>query len=194
MFIYLPIILLLLISLVMVILRLARPNFVYHWLIAASGALVAWLMFIVVWFQLPQTLTLLNWQIGTISSSAVNLLLDQFSWPYALGLTSLVLAVILTDVVRVAEADWANWAGSLFLTSLGLLSVMAGNPLTLLLTWTAIDLVELLILLGIVYPSEMRERIVISFSTRVLGSVLLITAGVVAWSSNETLTFSISSP
>src|SRR3989304_5535461 len=194
MFIYLSILLLLLSPLAMLILRLARPNFVYHWLIAVAGALVAWPMLIVAGLRLPQTLTLVTWQIGTVFSSAVNLSLDQFSWPYALGLTSLVLAVILTDVARAAEADWANWAGSLFLTALGLLAVMAGNPLTLLLAWTAIDLFELFVLLGVVFPSVVRERIVIAFSARVLGSVLLIAAGMVAWSDNETLTYAISSP
>lgn len=194
MFIYLPILILLLGPLVILILRLARPNFVYHWLIAVAGALVAWPVLIVAGFRLPQTLTLVTWQIGTVFSSTVNLSLDQFSWPYALGLTTLVLAVILTDVARAGEADWANWAGSLFETALGLLAVMAGNPLTLLLAWTAIDLVELLVLLGEVLPSKVRERIVLAFSVRVLGSVLLIAAGVVAWSDNQTLTFAITSP
>jgi len=194
MFIYLSILLLLLSPLAMLILRLARPNFVYHWLIAVMGALGAWPMLIVAGFRLPQTLTLVTWQIGTVFSSAVNLSLDQFSWPYALGLTTLVLAVILTDVARAAEADWANWAGSLFLTALGLLAVMAGNPLTLILAWTAIDLVELLVLLGEVDTSVVRERIVVTFSARVLGSVMLIAAGMVAWSDNETLTYAIISP
>jgi hypothetical protein len=96
--------------------------------------------------------------------------------------------VILTDVAR-ARADWSAWAASLVLAALGLLAVLAANPLTLLLAWAAIDLVEFFILLNHTGLSRENERVVIAFSVRVAGLLLLLWGVVVARASQADLTF-----
>lgn len=185
------ILLLVITPLAMLIIRLVWPRFAYHWLVAASGALAAWPVVMVASQQLPQAIPLVAFQPGSLFPSWPVLLVDRLSWPFALSLSTLVLAVILTEIGRAPEADWAAWAGSLILAALGILAVLAGNPLTLLLAWTAIDLFELLILLVQVKPSALRERVVIAFSARVLGSVLLTAAAMVARSEGQVLTFAI---
>lgn len=109
---------------------------------------------------------------------------DRISWPYAVVLITLVLALMLTEVARATESMWSSWAAGLLLGGLGIFAVFAGNPLTLLLAWTAIDLVELLILLRQGIPKNMRERVVVAFSVRILGSGLLM-AVVLATSSAD---------
>ena len=52
---------------------------------------------------------------------------DAFSWPFAIALGTIALAVILTDIGRSEEADWYSWASSLALAALGLVAVLAGN-------------------------------------------------------------------
>jgi hypothetical protein len=90
--------------------------------------------------------------------------------------------------------DWRAWASSLALTAFGLLGVMAGNPLTLLLAWAALDLLELIILLGQVSDSNARERIIIRFAAGVGGIVLLLEAILQASSTGKNLGFSFIPP
>jgi len=167
----------------------ARPKFAYFWLVAALGSLFAWPLVIFSRTSLPQALPLVSWRPEDFFSSSPALLVDHISWPFALALVTLVLSVILTDVARASEADWSAWAGSLVLASIGLVAVQAGNPLTLVLAWAAIDLAELFILLLHLKSSAGRERLVVAFSARVGGIILLLWASMVSRSSGFELTF-----
>lgn len=176
----LPILILFLTAGSLITIRLIRPGFQFHWLIAAFGSLLAWFNLLILRGNIPQTVRLLEWRPDWLSLFTPELLLDQYSWSFALCLATLTLSVVLTDVVRRPVTDWSLWVGGLFLTALGVSAVMAGNPLTLILFWTAIDLVELLILLGQLKQSESRERVIIAFSVRLTGTFLLIWAVVSA--------------
>jgi hypothetical protein len=83
--------------------------------------------------------------------------------------------------------NWLFWAAVLVLTSAGLLAVTAGNMLTLLLSWAALDIIELIILLGQIYQSAIRERVIIVFSVRLAGIITVLIAGLVFWSQGGTL-------
>ena len=175
--IYIPILVLIVVPVVMLAIRLVRPGFVYHWLIAVIGALAAWPLTILIGRNIPESVNMINWQSGTLFPAGIGLVIDPISWPFAVSLVTLVLAVILTDAARATEADWLNWAGSLLLTSLGFLVVLAANPLTLLLTWTALDLVEMGVLLNQVSASRVRRQVIMVIATRMLGSGVLIARG-----------------
>lgn len=86
-------------------------------------------------------------------------------------------------------SNWSSWAGILIFTSLGLVAVSAGNMLTLLLAWAALDVVELAILLNQVLQSQLRERIVLAFSARMAGIGIALLAGIIPWSHGISLTF-----
>jgi hypothetical protein len=194
MMIILPILLLLLVPLGMTILHLTRPGFRHYWWIACASALITWPVILLAGLQLPLTIPLVSWDPDALFPSWPVLLVDAYAWPYAAALATLVLAVILTEVGRAAEADWFSWAASLGLAGLGILSVLSGNPLTVLLTWTAIDLAELLILMRLIDSSEARERVVVAFTGRVLGSGLLVVALLVTQAAGETLSLAVISP
>jgi hypothetical protein len=83
--------------------------------------------------------------------------------------------------------NWLFWAAVLVLTAIGLLAVTAGNLLTLLLAWAALDLIELVILLGQIQESSARERVVIVFSARLAGIVAVLIAGLIIWSQGSTI-------
>jgi hypothetical protein len=185
----LPVLLLLLFALVLLTLRIVQPKFSYFWLIAALGALSAWPVQLISRVVIPAQINLSVWQAGDYFSSSPGLLLDEISWPFALGLVSLVLAVILTDVARAAEADWLAWASSLTITALGLVAVLAGNPLTLMLAWAALDLVEVLILLSETLKSSIREQIIIAYATRIAGITFLLIATISSSASGLPLSF-----
>ncbi|HNT53933.1 MAG TPA: hypothetical protein PKG95_04425, partial [Anaerolineaceae bacterium] len=64
----------------------------------------------------------------------------------------------------------------LMLVGLGLLAVFAVSPLALVLMWTAIDIVEMLALLGTTSGDRQERAIVTSFSFRVVGTLLILLA------------------
>jgi hypothetical protein len=85
--------------------------------------------------------------------------------------------------------NWQVWASILILTSLGLVAVTAGNLLSLLFAWAALDLLELIILLIQVADSSLRERIILAFSAKLSGMGILLIAILIAWSQSVSLTF-----
>jgi hypothetical protein len=166
----------------LVLLNALRPRFAYPWLVAAFGALLSWGLLLVVRIQVPSLIPLGNWENGSPSGSPV-LLLDGFSWLFAIALATLGLAVVLTDIARVKEANWRSWASSLVMVALGIVAVMAGNQLTLLLAWAAIDLMEIILWMSSVYESKTRQRIVLAFSFRAIGIMLTF------WPGNDPFVF-----
>ena len=189
-----PILILIITPLIMLIIRILQPDFTFFWLIAALGALATWPAVLLLRLRIPESITLVTWKPEQILPVSPTLLLDSISWPFAMALATLVLAVILTDVTRVPDVNWSAWASSLAISAISMLAVFAGNPLTLILAWGAIDLIELIILLSPALESADRERIVILFATRTAGIVLLIAAGMAARSNGEILTFTNISP
>lgn len=172
--------LLVLTATVMLVVRIMRPSFGFHWLIAAVGGFTAWGMVLGLGLMLPVRLELTTWGLGEITSNSIVLLADRISWPFAVGLVTILFAAILTDVVRAIEIEWSNWASSLLITSLGLIAVFAANLLTFLLIWTAVDIVGFVILVFQVSGSEARRRLVMRFLARLLGTSCLLLAGVIS--------------
>jgi len=188
MLILLPIILLILIALTLVILRLARPTFKFSWLIAAGGVILA-LTAVFLWqLRLPQALALPAWQPQAFFYYSPTWLADSVSWPYALSLTALALAIVLTSVVR-ANTNPMAWAGAFMLTALGLLAVTAENSLALVLAWTALDLTELVTMLLSVDGERQSEGVVVAFAVRLAGTGLVIWASILSIAARTPLNF-----
>jgi hypothetical protein len=189
MLIFITLIILMLTSIALVVVHLAKFRYAIHWLIAAGGVLAAWLLISFTGFDLPQTLPLVSWQPEYLYSLSPSLLTDHFSWSFAQALVTLLFAVILTDAVRSSDADWSSWTTSLGLTVLGLFAVLSGNLITLLLAWMAIDFVELFFLLSSINQSSLREKVVVSFSARTFSSILVIVAVIFSATQGHDLTF-----
>lgn len=189
-----PIALLLFTSLGMLLLRWLRPRFSYFWLVAAFGALLTLPAAFYLRSLIPTEFTLVTWSPPELFPISPMLKLDDISWPFIVALATLSLAVILTDVVRAEGTRWPAWAGGLAISALGIFAVMAGNTLTLLLAWAMIDFAEFSFLIIQILQSEIRERIVLAFSARVAGIMLLIAAGISAQASGGGLSFTSLTP
>lgn len=175
--ILLPVTLLLLAALGIVILRQFRPSIGYSWLIAALGGLFTTIVLIFLRWRLPMEISIIWWQPLVDLSSPPALRLDLSSWPYAFCLGVLALAFIFTDAARLeTEARPLNWALGLVLCALGQMAVMAGNPIALIVTWTAIDLVEFVMVMSTEAGRRMGVQTVTLFSVRVGGTLLVILA------------------
>jgi len=149
--------------------------------------------------QLPIVITLITWQPDILFPSALTLFADQVSWSFALALITLLLASMLTDAGRLpAEGgqggNWGSWASSMALIGIVLLAVFAENLLTLLLAWAAVDLAELVAWLGKARDSNESERAVLAYFTRLVGLLVVIAAGMIAFSSGSPQAFTASNP
>jgi len=181
--------LLLVTAMALVILRVTRPEFRFGWLVAVGGAFLA-LISVLLWqVQMPLSLALPSWQPASLFSESPAFAADRLSWPYALSLVTLALAILLTASVREDFPNLLSWAGSLTLCALGLLAVTASNPLTLVLVWAALDLTELITMLRSASGSQSSERAVIAFSTRAAGIVLLLLADIVSIAVGKSMDF-----
>jgi hypothetical protein len=189
MLVLLPVIIMLLTAVILLILRQVRPKFSYPWLLAAGGAVLA-LISVFLWkIQFPRSFSLPPWQLGMIHFYGPAWLADGISFPYALGLAALATAVIWTSVVR-DENEPMAWAGTLVLAGFGILAVAAENPLTLLLTWSAIDLFELITMLRSTDGISQTENIIFAFSVRLVGTGVLLWANLVSVAAGTSLNFS----
>jgi len=186
----LPVLLLLIAALAISLLGLFRPQFKFHWLIAFAGSLLTMISVWVLRGSLPLTQSLGGGQISILTLPSLSLQIDEVTWPFALALGTLCLAVVMTDVGRAAETSWIIWAGDLGLTALGLFAVLAQNPITLLVGWTLVDVIELGILLRQVERPETRRRVFYFFATSVLGTFFVLGALVAAGSLGLDLSFS----
>lgn len=155
MFILIPIFFLFAVAAAILIMQWVRPSFGFSWLIASLAAFLAWLSLIILRLRLPLSLVFIQWRPQDLFSASPTLSIDRFSWPYATGLAALVLAAILTASVRsLFNTSPYAWAGTLAVAAIGLIAIFAGNPLTLLMAWAAVDLVELFILQASVIPGR----------------------------------------
>ncbi len=151
-----------------------RPGFI--WFFALIIAISAWVLFWGVNYVDLETITLLNWTQVSFLSSSPSLVVDKFSWAYGLAIISLLCAVMIIDVFQGTGITPEIWSVGFALAASGLVAVFAGNPITLLLGWAIIDVAETAMLLLQVSGSDQRERVVISFSVRVVGMLLVCAA------------------
>lgn len=175
MLVLLPVLLLFLFALAILVWSQFRPGISYLWLAAAGGSILAWgLVLGARWFN-PDPFALPVWQTGLEAPFELAWELDEFSWPYAFALSSLLLAVLLTESARLQEpATPLLWVGSLAVNGAALLGVMANNPITMILAWTAIDLMEGWVVFANARSAQKIERVATAFIVRVFGTLMVI--------------------
>ncbi|HSK88034.1 MAG TPA: hypothetical protein VK880_06755 [Anaerolineales bacterium] len=177
-------------ALVLLVLQFAAPGFRYNWLIATGGALLGWLS-VFAWqiYGLPFRLEFPPWQPELLFLQSPKFFADELAWTFAISLATMCLAIILTAVVRSNFPRPINWTGTLILTGLGILAVVAENPLTLVLIWAAIDISELVTQMRVIEEPALSERAVIAFASRAAGILVLLWAGMVSIANGQVLDF-----
>ena len=181
-------------ALTLVVLRIMVRGFRYNWLFGVGGALFAWFSVWMWQLRLPSSLQFAIWQPATLFSQSPNFIADGISWAFAISLMTLCLTILITAVVRPRFPSPISWAGTLTLSALGMLAVVADNPLTLVLIWAAIDLVELVVQIWFVEDPNLSERVVIAFASRASGILVLLWADVIGAASGQLTDFSVTTP
>ena len=178
----------------MIVMRVWRPGFGYQWLIAVGGGFISWTIALYSYTRIPENLQLLSWGPQTSYSNSIQFSLDQVSWPFAVALGTLLLATLFSDVVRAYELSWSNWASSLFVIAIALVGVYSANLLTFVLVWVGFDLTVLFVLLLQFRSERLRRRTINTFFIHLIGTFLLLIAGVISASDNSSVLLEQPSP
>jgi hypothetical protein len=174
----------------LIVLRTFRPDLSLAWPLAAVGTFVAWICTFLWQFNLPIRLTLINYNINGAADYSLSLLADRANFPYAIGITSLVMAAVLVSTLNAKSISHLGWINILLFAVLGLAAVLAETPLTLITAWAFIDLA---ILVGSVYLSDnphVSENAVWSYSGRLIGLGFVLWAGILSANQGQQLLFS----
>jgi hypothetical protein len=159
-----------------------------------GGTFFAWLGVLAWQIQLPINLQFSSWQPSTIFSQSPTFTADGISWLFVFSLASMGLAILITSVVRPRFPSPVSWAGTIMLTSLGMLAVVADNPLTLVLIWAAIDIVELAVQVWFVKDPKLSEQVVVAFASRATGILFLLWADVIGAAGGQFSDFRLVTP
>jgi hypothetical protein len=172
------------------LLTYVRKGFGISWLVSAVVALLVWVFILVIHWLPPSSLYLIGWNPLEISANILAFQMDWIAWPFAFGLASLALGVVLTTSVRLNRGGPLLWVAVLLITGAGLVAVQASSPMALILAWSLIDLVELILILGRAFDYQAIQRVVFSFSSRIAGTFLLLLAMLVSRSNGMALSLS----
>lgn len=134
--------LLLLTAGILMVVRVLRPRFRFHWLIVLAATAAAVLSTLLTRPLLPISLGFPLWRSAVSASSFATFTVSTTTWPYILGLASLAFGLLLAAPGRLRFPVPATWISCLALAGLGVLAIAADGPLTLVLFWAAIDLAE----------------------------------------------------
>ena len=164
----------LIVPILMLGLRLIRPNFRAYWFIAVFSNLVLWTGMLLVRMYVPISVELAVWEAQSGITSS--LFIDPTSWAIGISLSTLCFAGALTDISRPNDHHWSGWAGGFFLTGLGLLAVFSGNLVTLALSWVLIDILEIILLAYQMGARQTQYPVTTAFFLRITSVMLLIIA------------------
>lgn len=161
----------------MLVINQVRPRAGLAWISAVSLALINWVGVVYLHFFPPAPFILPQWLPMVGTSGSLVFQLDGISWVYVFSLASLLVAVLFTAAVRLKhQSNPRSWAACLAIAGVGSLAAMSATPLTFVLTWMLVDIVELAAIVLGVGDANIKRQAVIGFSTRAAGSLLLMVA------------------
>ncbi len=184
------ILILLIVALVLVVLQWREEEFKFANFLAGGAAILAWVLLLIVHARLPIKLTLQALNLENFFPNSPALLMDNISWAFALSLVGFGGAVVFSNRKRVQLLP----AWTLSMIAVGTLAAFSANPITLLYTWTLIDV---LMFLGLLYGASdgmQWTEIVNSFTLRLLSLVFIMGAGLIAYRQGVPLTFAAIPP
>jgi len=166
--------LLLLAAAISVFLRQRGIRTAYIWLVITSICLVVWLLLVLIPVDSAKPFEIRDWfQLGGLSVT-LQFGINRQNWPLIFTVSAFNLSFFLTAVVRLdIRSDLKYWLVQLIMTSLAILALSARNIWTLLIMWTALDILNFFYHFQ-VSKSAYTIQIFRSLIIRFVGSMILV--------------------
>jgi hypothetical protein len=110
------------------------------WLIAVGVGLLSWLYTLSLLRSIPATFELSVWRPEELFSSKLELVLDRTGWISIFSASTMLLTVLMTAVARPGEVTASGRATMLAYSGLAIVAMLAGNFLTVAITWALMDI------------------------------------------------------
>ncbi len=187
----LPVIYLFITALVVFFLRGLKRGIGFAWLASIVMTLIAWAGVLWLHWQDITPLKMTPWRpIDPQAADPIVFVWDEVSWGLGFALVSLVLCLLFTAPARLQHrSSPSTWFLNLILTAFGLAAVLAATPMATVLAWTALDIVELIILIRLIDDARLSGQAVIAFSAKVAGTLVLLWAMVQSYASGNALNY-----
>jgi hypothetical protein len=168
------VLLLLLAAAVSVFLRQRGVRTAYIWLLISSISLVVWLLLVLIPVESAKPFEIRDWfQLGGLTIT-LQFGMSRQNWPLIFAVAAFNLSFFLTAVVRLdIRTDLKYWLVQLNMTCLAILALSARNSWTLLILWTALDILNFFYHYQ-VSKSAYSIQIFRSMMIRFVGSMVLI--------------------
>ena len=170
-----------LIGCVISIIHFLWPSYKSFWLVSVISATIIWVITIILQIFIPSETTLFSWTSISGLKYSPNLILDDISWSYSFAIATLFLSSFLVSVSGSRQSfqmqnrsSWIFWVFHFLILGLGLLSILAGNLLTLIISWITIDLCELIVTIYYNQDDELTRKALGAFFLRIF-SIIIIT-------------------
>lgn len=174
---FLPVLLILLAIISLAFLRRSRMPIGTIWLMMAVITLLIWAVFLILRTHLPQTLVISTWFPLAVNSDLLSLGITENTWLLFFAFASLLAGTIFASSAHLTDASvFTNWNEVLFLTAIGMMSLLADSPLAFLIMWAMIDVVEIVIFTIVNRDQKIGVRTYAIFFGRALGIILVILA------------------
>lgn len=174
-----------------IIVQKFKQKFIYEWLIIIISASIVWFISALIFFQIPKVIYFATWKPVKFFPSSPSIILDFTSWLFIISLSTIYLASNLTDALSIGEehnnsTTFSQWLITPLLILFTILAVASANLLTLILTWAIIDILEFISWLLLDDKNLAPRQFILSFTQRLLGLLLLITAVIFSYGNKET--------
>ena len=177
MLIVLPSILLITSSIIIRILDYQKVHIGILWLLSVVGSVGALLVIgIIKWIEPgPLIFSMLNFDV--FEGYQIIFKFDQFSWPYAIGITGLLASIVFTSSGELNESFHPTiWSNFLSITAVCIIVISASTPLALIISWSILDISELFIMIQISKDNKQIQRVIISYVLKTVGTFILLFA------------------
>ncbi len=186
----LPILILLLGALLISIFR-NRPERLL-WALTSGTALLAWIVSLVLVTSIPDVISLSVWKPTALLASRLELHLDAVGWFFLYGTSTLMISVAFTQAAQSETTTPFHRVVMLSYPSIAMIAMLAGNLLTVAMSWALVDILTLIFLIRMQSDRQSTSRLFVRIAIDGAGILLVLMAALL--NGAEGGTSSLSSP
>jgi hypothetical protein len=146
------------------------------WLICLGVSIAVWVFLLVVPMNSYEPIHIGSWLPYSQILSRLTIQMDDAGLFAIVCLMTTLIAVIISAVGRLQLTKPNSWIAYLFISSLGILAILAYDPISLVLAWGILDIFELIIILNLQRNSKNRRPEIINFGFRTISTFLILWA------------------
>jgi hypothetical protein len=170
----LPILILLLGALLMSIVR-NRPERIL-WALTSGTALLSWIVSLVLVTSIPDVISLSVWKPTALFASRLELHLDPVGWFFLYGTSTLMVSVAFTQATQSETTTPFHRAVMLSYPAIAMIAMLAGNLLTVAMSWALVDILTLIFLIRMQNDRKSTSRLFIRIAFDGGGILLVLMA------------------